>query len=320
MNKTSQTLNIIGVDVSKKKLDIALSDSDFVTIDNHEEAFHALVKSMESSPEDVHFVMEATGGYESRFTDFLLHQNIAVSIVNPKRVRDYAKAMGKLAKNDRIDAHVIRDFARIANPVLLNPKSPQQQTLRNLIKRRRQLLNHQTTEKQYLETTSDKEALDSIREVLVQLERHIESMDAKIQALMDADQSYCEKKKMLMEVEGIGSQSVANLLANLPELGTLNNKQIGALVGVAPFCNDSGERKGKQMIWGGRKQIRTALYMPMLSAIQYNKPIKAFYDRLIKRGKIRKVAVIACMRKLLTILNAMLKNNTRWNPNLALND
>ncbi len=317
MNKTNQTLNKIGVDVSKKKLDIALNEVDFITIDNDVNIFEAFLNTISPSFKDVHFIMEATGGYESKFADFLLKKNIAVSIVNPKRVRDYAKAMGKLAKNDRIDAHIIRGFATIANPVLLNKKSPQEQRLRNIIKRRRQLLKHQTTEKLYLETTSEQEALDSIREMLEQLEIQIKSMDAEIQALMDADRGYCKKKKILVEVDGIGSQTVATLLANLPELGTLTNKQISALVGVAPFCNDSGERKGKKMIWGGRKQIRTALYMPMLCAIQYNKPIKAFYDRLIKKGKIRKVAVIACMRKLLTILNSMLKNNTRWNPNYA---
>jgi transposase len=317
MSKKNQTLKKIGVDVSKKKLDIALNETKFITIDNNEKAFQELLKDIPMPLKDVHFIMEATGGYEGKLANFLLKKNIAVSIINPKRVRDYAKAMGKLAKNDRIDAHAIRDFANIANPVLLNKKSPQEQKLRNLIKRRRQLLKHQTTEKLYFETTSEKEALNSIQKILNHLEKQIESMDSEIQSLMDTDKDYCKKKEMLVEVEGLGSQSVATLLANLPELGTLNNKQIGSLVGVAPFCNDSGERKGKKMVWGGRKQIRTALYMPMLCAIQYNKPIKAFYDRLIKKGKIRKVAVIACMRKLLTILNSMLKNNTRWDPDFC---
>jgi len=124
---------------------------------------------------------------------------------------------------------------------------------------------------------------------------------------------------LITEVDGIGEQTAANLLANLPELGTLTNKQIAALSGVAPFCNDSGNHKGKRMIWGGRKEVRAALYMPMLCAIRFNKPIKAYYQRLVKRGKIRKVAVIACMRKLLTILNSMLRNNTRWNPDYAKN-
>ena len=317
MNNVNQTLNKIGVDVSKRKLDIAISDKKFVTIDNHESAFQEFLNTLMLPINKIHFILEATGGYESKFADFLLNKNIAVSIVNPKRVRDYAKAMGKLAKNDRIDAHVIRDFAKVVQPLLINKKTPQEQKLRNLVKRRRQLVKHQTTEKVYLETTTEKIALDSISKILAQLEKQIRSIDNKIQSLMDKDSNYREKKSMIVEVDGLGEQSAATLLANLPELGTLNNKQIAALVGVAPFCNDSGERKGKKMIWGGRKQIRTALYMPMLSAIRYNKPIKAFYDRLIKKGKIRKVAVIACMRKLLTILNAMLKNNTRWNPNYA---
>ena len=317
MTKIKPTLNKIGVDISKQKLDIALNDTDFVSIENNEEAFVSFLKTLTFPLSEVHFIMEATGGYESKFADFLLKQNMAVSIVNPKRVRDYAKAMGKLAKNDKIDARVIRNFAQIARPILLNRKTPQEQTLKNLVKRRRQLLKHQSIEKVYLETTSEREALMSIQEILCCIEKQIKSLDDMIHSLIETDRSYREKKEICIEVQGIGDQSVATLLTNLPELGTLNNKQIGALVGVAPFCNDSGDRKGKKMIWGGRKHIRTALYMPVLCAIQYNKPIKAFYDQLIKRGKIRKVAVIACMRKLLTILNAMLKNNTRWDPNYA---
>jgi transposase len=317
MTNSTKTLNKIGVDVAKRKLDVALDETRFVTMDNHEKAYIAFLKTLKAPLDSLHFVMEATGGYEKKFAAFLLSKSIAVSIVNPKRVRDYAKAMGKLAKNDRIDATVIREYANTAKLVVIEQQSPSGQQLKALVKRRNQLSKHHALEKQYLETTTDKASLRSINGLIKVLERQIQSLHTQIQSLMDQDPDYCEKKQMIIEVDGIGEQTAANLLANLPEMGTLTNKQIAALAGVAPFCNDSGNHKGKRMIWGGRKEVRTALYMPMLSAIRFNKPIQAYYQRLVKRGKVRQVAVIACMRKLLTILNSMLRNNTRWNPDYA---
>jgi transposase len=319
MTKATQVLKKIGVDVSKKKLDIAVDEQTFFTIDNNEKAFIEFLESLDMPLQGIHFVLEATGGYEKKFAHFLLSQSIAVSIVNPKRVRDFAKALGKLAKNDKIDAQVIRAFAKIADLVLLKRKSKADERLKSLIQRRKQLLKHQAVEKQYLETTTDKDLVLSIQDFLDTLSEQIESLDKTIQVLMEADDRYHARKQLVVAVNGIGERTASTLLVQLPELGQLSNKQISALVGVAPFCNDSGERKGKKMIWGGRKEVRSALYMPMLCAIQHNKTIKAFYDRLIAKGKIRKVAVIACMRKLLTILNAMLKNNTPWNPDYAKN-
>ncbi|NOQ69589.1 MAG: IS110 family transposase [Gammaproteobacteria bacterium] len=319
MTKQAQNLKKIGVDVSKKKLDIELDEKHIFCIDNTEKAFIDFLEKLDAPLDSIHFVLEATGGYERKFASFLLSQSIAVSVVNPKRVRDYAKALGILAKTDKIDAGVIRQYANAANLILLKKKSKEDERLMSLCKRRKQLLKHQSTEKQYLETTTDEEVRHSIQAFLDILAEQIELLDRTIQALMEADAAYNVRKQLVVDVQGIGERTASTILVQLPELGQVSNKQISALAGIAPFCNDSGERKGKKMIWGGRKEVRTALYMPMLSAIQHNKVIKAFYDRLIAKGKIRKVAVIACMRKLLTILNAMLKNNTPWNPDYAKN-
>ena len=314
MDTLKNTTNKIGVDVSKKKLDIAFDEHTVITIENKESAFFDLLKRLPYALKDVHFIMEATGGYENKLARFLLSQSIEVSVVNAKRVRDYAKAMGRLAKNDTIDAVVIRAFAQAIDLVRLEEKSDDNYELESLIKRQQQLTKLQSVEKQHLETASGKTVVRSIDTVIKLLEKQIISTEKMIIALLESTDSYHERRKLILGVEGIGERTASTLLIQLPELGKLNNKQISALLGVAPFCNDSGPRKGKKQIWGGRKVVRSSLYMPMLSAIQYNPVIKAFYNRLVARGKIRKVAVIACMRKLLTILNSMLRNNTEWNP------
>lgn len=315
MNNSSKTLKIIGVDVAKRKLDIALGGNRFITIDNNEQAFKVFLDTLAIPFNQLLVVMEATGGYESPFEQYLLNNDISTCVVNPKRVRDYAKAMGKLAKNDRIDAMVIREFAKVSKLIPSTHKTPKELKLRALINRRKQLLKHLIVEKHYLETTTDKDALLSVRSMITLLEKRLEKMDEKIQGYLNQDPSYRHKKQLMTDVVGIAEQTASTLLIKLPELGRLSNKQIAALVGVAPFCNDSGQYKGKRMIWGGRKEVRTALYMPMLSVIQFNPVIRSFYQRLIKQGKVRKVAVIASMRKLLTILNSMLRNNEKWDPN-----
>ena len=312
MNNSSKTLKIIGVDVAKRKLDLALDDNRFMTIDNNEQAFKVFLDTIGIPFDQLLFVMEATGGYERSFEHYLLTHSISTSVVNPKRVRDYAKAMGKLAKNDRIDAAVIREFAKVSKLIRSTQKTPQEQKLRALLNRRKQLLKHLIVEKHYLETTADKDALLSVRSVIKLFEKRLKKMDEQIQVYLDQDASYHHKKQLMTGVIGIAEQTASTLLIKLPELGRLSNKQIAALVGVAPFCNDSGQYKGKRMIWGGRKEVRTALYMPMLSVLQFNPVIRSFYQRLVNKGKVRKVAVIAAMRKLLTILNSMIRNNTEW--------
>ena len=309
-------LKMIGVDVSKLKLDIAIDEKKHFTIDNQENRFPKLIQSIEDI-DNICFVMEATGGYERKLVNFLLSKGIAVSVVNAKRVRDYAKAIGQHAKNDRIDAHVIRQYAKIAQPKLCVRQSDSALQLDALIKRRDQLVKQRTAEKHHLEAAIHPDPIRSIKKFIKVFDKEIELIETKIKKLIKTDENLKKQMKQLTQVTGIGDITAATLLALLPELGQLSNKQISALVGVAPFCKDSGMVKGHRVIWGGRALIRSTLYMATLSAVFHNKPIKTFYQRLIANGKLKKVALVACMRKLLTILNSMIKNNTEWNPNFA---
>lgn len=312
---TNKTYNLnIGVDISKQKIDVSFNDQRVVSFENNPAGFKLLLKEIKDKPQ-TRVVMEATGGYERPLAHFLQGQGVAVSIVNAKRVRDYAKALGRLAKNDMIDAEVIRLFADAVNPKLLPTASDTQQALDAQVHRREQLVKQRAMEKQHLETVGNKDAVRSIKRAIAFLDKEIERIEKALKALVNADPTLTEKVGRLSGVKGIGDITALTLIADLPELGQLTNKEISALVGVAPFCRDSGTLKGKRTIWGGRAQVRSILYMAALSAVQYNHPIKAFYNRLLKNGKTKKVALVACMRKLLTVANSMLRNNTEWNPN-----
>jgi transposase len=304
----------IGVDIAKQKFDVSFSDQRVACFENNLVGFKLLLKEIQSQYQ-TRVVMEATGGYEKPLAHFLQSQGVAVSIVNAKRVRDYAKALGILAKNDRLDADVIRQFADAVNPKLLSTASETQQALDALVHRREQLVKQRAMEKQHIETVGNKDAVRSIKRAIAFLDNEIERIEKAIKALINADLTLTEKVDRLSGVKGIGDITALTLIADLPELGQLTNKEISALVGVAPFCRDSGTQKGKRTTWGGRTQVRSILYMAALSAVQYNPPLKAFYNRLVMKGKTKKVALVACMRKLLTIVNSMLRNNTEWNPN-----
>jgi transposase len=304
----------IGVDIAKQKLDVSFSDQRVVSFENNLAGFKLLLKEIENKSQ-TRVVMEATGGYEKPLAHFLQDQGVAVNIVNAKRVRDYAKALGVLAKNDVIDAKVIRLFADAVNPTLLPTASDTQQALDAQVHRREQLVKQRAMEKQHLETVGNKEAVRSIKRTITFLDKEIERIEKAIKALIKADSILTEKVERLSAIKGVGDITALTLIADLPELGQLTNKEISALVGVAPFCHDSGTQKGKRTTWGGRTQVRTILYMATLSAVQHNPPLKAFYNRLVMKGKIKKVALVACMRKLLIVANSMLRNNTEWNPN-----
>lgn len=304
----------IGIDIAKQKFDVSFSDDKSASFDNTPAGFQLLLKAIKDKSQ-TRIVMEATGGYEKPLAHFLQAQGVAVSIVNAKRVRDYAKALGRLAKNDVIDAKVIRLFADAVNPKLLPTASKTQQALDAQMHRREQLVRQRAQEKQHLETISNKDAIRSIKRTITFLDKEIARIEKAIKALVKADATLTEKVERLSAVKGIGDITALTLIADLPELGQLTNKEISALVGVAPFCRDSGTLIGKRTTWGGRAQVRSILYMAALSAVQYNHPIKAFYSRLLKNGKTKKVALVACMRKLLTVANSMLRNNTDWNPN-----
>ncbi len=305
----------LGVDISKEKIDVSFNADGVVGFTNNQQGFQQLLKRI--SKESTRVVMEATGGYEKPLAAFLQTYGIDVSIVNPKRVRDYAKALGKLAKTDTIDAHVIRLFAEAVNPQVMPQKSESQQALDALARRREQLVKQRTMEKQHLETATNPEAKRSIKRMIKQLDQEIERIEKQVNDLIDSNPAYQDTVNRLTTVKGIGPVVALTLIADLPELGQLNHKEISALVGVAPFCRDSGTMKGKRTIWGGRASVRAALYMAAVSAISHNPPIKTFYQRLLQNGKAKKAAIVACMRKLLIVVNSMIKNEADWNPNFG---
>ncbi len=318
MTENKQKHTMIGVDVAKLKLDVAINERHLLTVDNLEDGFKQIPTQI-ARPKSVCFVLEATGGYEKRFVTFLLSKQLAVCVVNAKCVRDYAKAIGQHAKNDRIDAQVIRQYAEIIQPKPNGQRTEEAQKLEAPIKRRDQLVRQRAIEKQHLEAVSDKESIRSIKKLIIAFDQEISRIETLIQKLITQNATLSKHRAQLGQVHGIGMVTVTTLLAQLPEFGQLSNKQISALVGLAPFCRDSGGAKGKRMSWGGRALVRSTLYMATLSAVRYNKPIKISYDRLLARGKLKKVVLVACMRKLPTILNAMVKNGTDWNPNYTYN-
>lgn len=312
MTNKTYTFNI-GIDISKKTLDVSFNAQETTNFDNNLSGFKQLLKQIKDK-QATRVVMEATGGYEKALVDFLQKKGVAVTIVNAKRVRDYAKALGKWAKTDKIDSHVIRLFAEAIDPEISEPKSKLQQSLDSLMQRRRQLVEQRKKEKQHLETVTDKDAQRSIVRNIKFLDKEIEKIEKKLNEQIKSDTVVQEKVDRLLTLKGVGDVATFSFVADLPELGRLSNKEISALVGVAPFCRDSGSMQGKRTIWGGRSEVRSVLYMATLSAVKYNAPIKVFYERLLRNGKTKKTALVACMRKLLTVANSMLKNNTDWNP------
>jgi transposase len=262
-------------------------------------------------------VVEATGGYERRLVATLIDAGFAVALVNPRQVRDYARGIGRLAKTDRIDAAVLARFAQEVQPHPLTKTPEKQGELDELVGRRRQLLELQTAESNRRETTTGKLARQSIDRVLKVLADQIERIDAAIAALIESDDDWRQRQQLLQSVPGVGPVTSATLIAELPELGELNRQEIAALVGVAPFNHDSGKLHGQRSIYGGRSSVRQCLYMAALSASRCNPALRQFAKRLKEAGKRFKVVITACMRKLLILLNVMVKTHTPWKPEIA---
>jgi len=317
MSEKREQFKLIGVDVAKDKLDIAFGHQEVVTISNNEAAFKKMLKK-HLVTENSCFVMEASGGYEKKLVSFLLAKQIKVAVVNAKRVRDFANAMGAYAKNDVIDAEMIRQYAEAAHIrhhlQLRTPRSEVEQRIEALLKRRRQLIELQVVEKQHLSTVNDKAVIHSINISLKHFKREIAHIEKCIRTDINNDLELKEKMQRLLAVEGVGEICALTVIFQLPELGKVSHKEIASLVGVAPYSKDSGKKRGRRVIFGGRADVRSILYMATLSAIRHNSIIKAFYQRLLGKAKMKKVAITACMRKLLVILNAMLKNQTQWQP------
>ncbi|HVR56341.1 MAG TPA: IS110 family transposase [Pseudolabrys sp.] len=301
----------IGIDVSKARLDVAIRPSaEKLSVSNDEAGIQALVTRL-SEIKPALIVLEATGGLERSVSGTLGSAQLPVVVVNPRQVRDFAKALGQLAKTDRIDAEVLARFAEAIRPPLRPLPDKVSLELRSLIARRRQLIEMMVAEKNRLSTAS--------KAVRKRIEAHIRWLETELdRADKDLDHSirqspiWCENEDLLRSVPSVGPVVSRTLLAELPELGRLNRKQIAALVGIAPLNCDSGTFRGRRGIWGGRASVRAVLYMAALVASRRNSVIRNFYKRLRDKGKAPKVALVACMHKLLTILNAMIKHKTRW--------
>lgn len=301
----------VGIDVSKRWLQVhRYGEAESQKIGNDEDGYRRLIEGL-PSPSGVLIVFEATGGYEHRAAKALREAGFAVAVVNPTRVRRFAEALGILAKTDRIDAQMIAHFASVAQPAVNGAQTPLEEQLAACVERRRQLLVELVAEKNRLATCPECVRAD-IQEHVDWLEAHIEQLEGQIQGLIREQPQWRERAELIDSVPGVGTVTAATLVAELPELGLLNRQQIAALVGVAPFNKDSGPKRGKRRILGGRGGIRRTLFMATLSATRYNPVIRTFYQSLCQRGKEKKVALVACMRKLLVILNAMLKKGEPW--------
>lgn len=308
-----------GIDVSKDTLEVALDDkSKTQCIANAEEAIAALVKSLVPLSGRIGaIVLEATGGFERQVAVALCMAGLAVMVVNPRQARDFAKSMGYLSKTDAIDARVLSHFARTLyqseqrERLLMKLPDANQVSLQALFVRRTQLIGMRVAEENRL-AMSHRSQHKSIKAVLKVLDRQIAVIDKDMGGMLQ--EHFADKLALLKGFKGVGACTQASLMGELPELGQLTNAQIGKLVGVAPLNADSGRHKGKRITWGGRANVRTALYMAALSAVRYNPAIKAFYERLLAKGKLKKVALVACMHKMLTIMNAVIKSGIPWNP------
>lgn len=302
----------VGIDVAKASLDIAVHQSKqrWHFTNDDEGISQAISCQQDLSP--VLIVLEATGGIELPLAAALAAAGLPVAVVNPRQIRDFARATGKLAKTDAIDAQVIAHFAAA---VKLTPRPLRDAEAREfsaLLTRRRQVLEMMTAEKNRLRPTCSKVVRELIKDHIARLEQEVTKLNNNLRDTIRGSSVWREKDDLLRTVPGVGPILSATLLADLPELGILNRKQIAALVGVAPLNRDSGNFRGKRTVWGGRAKVRTTLYMATLAATQHNAVIKAFYQRLCAAGKANKLALTACMRKLLTILNAILKHRSPW--------
>ena len=303
----------VGIDVSKATLDIYIRPiSKHWSVANKEKEIDNLVSRLHTlSPALI--TLEATGGIEMPVVAALGAVGLPVAVVNPRQVRDFAKATGKLAKTDLLDAEVLALFAERVRPTPRPLPDAEAQMLSALLARRRQLITMLTAERNRLSR-----ALSSIRpgiqEHIGWLEEKLRGTDKELSQTLHNSPLWRERESLLRSVPGVGPVLTLTLLAELPELGTLNRKQVAALVGVAPLNRDSGVLRGKRTAWGGRSTVRTALYMATVVATRFNPVIRSFYSRLCAVGKAKKLAITACMRKLIIILNTMLKHNTSWNP------
>ncbi len=307
----------VGIDVSKATLDVCIEPAIQSLLVAYDEAgIRQIVERLnEVSPTLI--VIEATGGLEVRIATELASKGLPVAVINPRQARDFAKATGRLAKTDQVDAAVLAAFAKAVRPQVRPLKDEDTRALSDMVSRRRQLIDMRVQETLRLGTAASKPLQKSLNQHIAWLDKRITELDDDLTKRLRESDAWRAKDDLLRSIPGVGAVTTTTMLAKCPELGTLNRREIAALTGVAPLANDSGKHRGRRFVWGGRADVRAVLYMATVSAMRCNAVIKAFAERLKQAGKPPKVVIVACMRKLLTIMNSMLKNNTPWNPKMA---
>ena len=305
----------IGIDVAKDKLDVAFVDR-VESFANVPEGLERLLEQL-ADLQITAIIVEATGGYERTVVTELAAASLPVIVVNPRQVRDFARATGRLAKTDKIDARVLADFGKAVKPEMRPLPNKKQVELKQQLARRRQIVAMLTAETNRQKQATDKVVRSSIAEVCKTLRKQLKQIDENLQALIEETPAWRNKENLLRSVPGIGPQTALSLMAELPELGKCSRQQIAALVGVAPINRDSGKFRGYRSTWGGRATVRTAMYMATLVATKHNPAIRHHYQHLQQNGKCKKVALVACMRKLLCMLNAILREKKPWENKLA---
>ncbi|MGF1746938.1 IS110 family transposase [Vibrio minamisatsumaniensis] len=314
---TLQNINV-GVDTGKSQLDIYIRPLDiYFTVPNNDKGIKQAVRTI-SKHQPQRVVIEATGRLEMPFILVCDQAKLPYVIANPLRIKRFAGAIGQRAKNDRLDAALIAHYAEKVQPELTKLKAENIRLMSDLVSRRNQLLSIQTMERNRLQILP-KNIASTITPILTALKNQIEKVEAKITKLIDTSPEYQTKNEILQSMPGVGKILAASIISNVPELGYITNKQASSLIGVAPIVRESGRYKGKRIIQGGRTQVRTVMYMAMMSAIQCNPVFKTTYERLLASGKPKKVAIVACMRKMVVILNSMLRDGVMWDNNSAKN-
>jgi transposase len=304
----------VGIDISKDRLDAFIRpQGESFSVPYTDQGIGSLIERIGAFHPQV-VLLEATGGYETRIVAALIHAKLPVVLMNPRQVRDFARATGTLAKTDRIDAEVMAHFAEAIRPEPRLLPDEEHKELAALMSRRSQLIEMIVMEKNRLHTTT-RTVKDHIRVHLEQLQAQVREVDGQIDQFIIQSPLLKRKVEVVTSAPGVGPTISRALMSHLPELGHISNKKISALVGVAPFNSDSGNHRGKRIIWGGRNQVRSILYMGALVATRHNPVIREFYQRLLATGKDKKVALTACMRKLITILNAMVRSDKLWCEN-----
>jgi len=305
----------VGIDVAKESLEVAFlrgEEEVVLQLPNAPDGWAALVTACRERPAE-RIVLEATGGYERRVTAELMTAGLPVVVINPRQARDFARATGRLAKTDRLDARALARFGEAIRPALRPLPDEKAAELQEKLSRHRQLIQMRTAENNRLGHARSKRVRESIQSLLEVIDRQLKELDKDIDQRIEESPAWREKDQLLQSAPGVGPQTARTLLSGLPELGQCSRQQVAFLVGVAPLNRDSGKMRGTRTIHGGRAQVRQALYMATLAATRCNPLIRQHYQHLLQAGKKKKVALVACMRKLLCILNAMLRDHKTWN-------